>query len=107
MLNSQKNILKLICTQNLRIDTNIYTTHPEHTKRSIIFSHGLRVSRICSYEIDFKKNTVDIKLWFLKRGSPKILVDKELEKIYFFSRVGNRKQKMNESVPFIVIYHLI
>ena len=29
------------------------STHPEHTKRSIVFRQVLRVTRICSYESDF------------------------------------------------------
>ena len=30
------------------------SSHPEYTKRSIAFSQGLRVSRTCSYEKDFR-----------------------------------------------------
>ena len=28
--------------------------HPAHTKRSIIYSQALRISRICSYKTDFE-----------------------------------------------------
>ena len=37
------------------------SSHPEHTKGSTVFSQGLRVSRTCSYEKDFKKNTMEMK----------------------------------------------
>ena len=30
------------------------SSHPEHTKRSIVFSETLRISRLCSEENDFK-----------------------------------------------------
>ena len=42
-----------------------YTSvHPAHTKRSIIYSQVLRMSRICSYKTDFEKHLVDMKSWF-------------------------------------------
>ena len=30
------------------------SSHPEHTKRSVVFSQTLRISRLCSEENDFK-----------------------------------------------------
>ena len=32
------------------------SSHPHHTKRSIIYSQALRVSRICSFEEDFERH---------------------------------------------------
>ena len=40
------------------------SSHPEHTKRSIVFSQGLRVSRICSQAEDFRKSTTEMRSWF-------------------------------------------
>ena len=69
------------------------SSHSEHTKRSIIFSQGLRVSRTCSYEKDFKKNTMEMKSLLFKRGYPKSLIEKELGKVKFSNKVGNKQQK--------------
>ena len=53
------------------------SSHPEHTKWSIVFSQSLRVSRICSQAEDFRKHTTEIRSWFYKRGYPKGLVEKK------------------------------
>ena len=57
------------------------SSHPEHTNRSTAFSQSLRVRRTCSYETDYKKNTMEMKSWFLKRAYPKSSVEKELGKV--------------------------
>ena len=74
------------------------STHPEHTKQSIVFSQGIRVSRTWSYEKDFKKNTMEMKSWFFKRGYHKSLAEKELRKLKFSNKVANKQQK--EKVSF-------
>ena len=45
------------------------SSHPEHTRRSIVFSQALRISRICSYESDFVRHLGNMKSWFSERGS--------------------------------------
>ena len=57
------------------------SSHPNHTKRSIVYSQGLRVKRICSEKEDFLKHMREMKLWFLKRGYPENIVDQELGKV--------------------------
>ena len=37
------------------------SSHPEHTKRSIVFSQTLRVSRICSREKDFRDHCLQMR----------------------------------------------
>ena len=44
--------------------------HPEHTKRSIIYSQTLRLKRLCSLEKNFKEKLSEMKSWFLKRWYP-------------------------------------
>ena len=56
------------------------SSHPNHTKRSIVYSQALRVSRICSRECDFRKHISEMKTWFLRRGYPKNLVESEIKK---------------------------
>ena len=49
-----------------------YTSaHPDHTKRSIVFSEALRVSRTCYNNTDFERHLDDMKPWFQARSYPK------------------------------------
>ena len=51
-----------------------YTSaRPDHTKRSIVFSQALRVSRICSNKTDFERHLDDMESWCQARGYPKHL----------------------------------
>ena len=67
------------------------SSQTEHTKRSIVFKKGLRVSRTCSDEKDFRNNTMEMKSWILKRGYPKSLVEKELERLTKLVTSNKRK----------------
>ena len=82
------------------------SSHPERTKRSIVFRQGLRVSRTCIYENDFSKNTMEMKSWFLRRHYPKSLVENELGKVKFSNKVGN-KQQNKKGIAFVVTYHSV
>ena len=64
---------------NLSTDLNIKSTYrhqflhytlsyPDHTKRSIIYSQALRISRICSNKSDFLKHLESMKSWFEVSG---------------------------------------
>ena len=79
-------------------------SHPEHTKPSIVFSQGLRVSRICSREEDFRKHTTEMRSWFYKRGYPKGLVEKKMRKVKF-SGYTRRNKREKKRVPFVITYH--
>ena len=59
------------------------SSHPNYTKRSIVYSQGLRIKRICSEKEDFLKHMREMKLWFLKWGYPENIVDQELGKVDF------------------------
>ena len=82
------------------------SSHPKHTKRSIVFSKALRVSRICSYESDFVRHYGNMKSWFLKTGCPPDLVEGETKKVKSVPNVNNRNRgKSIEGVPFVLTYH--
>ena len=81
------------------------STHPDHTKRSIVFSQALRVSRICSNKTDFERHLDDMNSWFQARGYPKHLVQKEMSKVRFNKENSNTKQSKSKRVTFVVTYH--
>ena len=71
-----------------------YTSvYPAHTKRSIIYSQALRMSRICFYKTDFEKHLVDMKSWFQARRYPSGMVQKEMNKVKFSGNWDKNKTK--------------
>ena len=67
------------------------SSHTDHTKRSIVFSQALRVSRICSEKSDFLKRLEKMESWFLVRGYPKDLIESKMKKVKFTSKSRNTK----------------
>ena len=80
------------------------SSHPYHTKRSIVYSQALRVSRIFSFENDFIRHRNEMKSWFLNRGYPKTLLDTEFNKVKFSNSSGDKKTKTN-GIPLVITYH--
>ena len=80
------------------------SSHPKHTKRSIVYSQTVRVSRACSVEEDYKNYCNQMKSWFLKCSYPEHLIDTEMKKVKFKSREKTEKSKLKR-VPFVVTYH--
>ena len=80
------------------------SSHPEHTKRSIVFGQYLRVCRICSTAQNFRKHATEMKSWFYKSGHPKGLVEKEMDKIKF-SVYNRRNKRKKKGVFFVITYH--
>ena len=81
------------------------SAHPDHTKRSIVYSQALRVSRICSFEKDFKRHTTEMKSWFLNRGYPEWLINKEIGKVKHQPNVSTRTKNKTQGVPLVITYH--
>ena len=71
------------------------SSHPEHTKRSIIYSQIVKVNRVCSQESDFKEHSSKLKSWFLKRGYPQKTIDTEIKNV-----LGDRNRKIKNKIPF-------
>ena len=80
------------------------SSHPEHTKCSIAYSQNLRANRLCSLERDFNYRKLNMKEWFIRRGYPESVIEKEMKKVRF-SKQGQKSKKVEKEVPFVVIYH--
>ena len=78
--------------------------HPEHTKRSIVYSQLLRVSRICSRENDFNRHKSNMKIWFQKRGYLQNIIENEMKKVKFPS-CNKAQRKNSKGIAFVVTYH--
>lgn len=59
------------------------SSHPWHAKQTKVFSQ--RISRICLQAEDFRKNPLEMRPWFYKRGCPYFLVEKGMAKVKFSS----------------------
>ena len=81
------------------------SAHPDRTKRSIVYSQALRVSRICSFEKDFKRHTTEMQSWFLNRGYPEWLINKEIGKVKHQPNVSTRTKNKTQGVPLVITYH--
>ena len=83
-----------------------YTSlHPEHTKKSVVYSQALRPCRICSEENSFEKHICEMKSWFSKRGYPQKLIETETSKVTFSGLRVFHRRKVEKSVPLVVTYH--
>ena len=81
------------------------SSHPEHTKRSIVYSQTLRINRLCSLEDDFNYHKNNMKTWFKKRGYPESVIENEMKKVKFSNERRQSKRKDDKGVPFVVTFH--
>ena len=79
-------------------------SYPYHTKRSIVYSQVLRVSRICSFEKDFVRHQNEMKYLLLNKGYSKTLIDTEISKVKFLNISQDKRTKTN-GIPLVIIYH--
>ena len=84
-----------------------YTSaHPNHTKRSIVYSQALRFSRICSYKNAFEKHLEEMKSWFRVRGYPDNLVKKVMGKVCFSKSTGSKsKSQESKGIPLVIKFY--
>ena len=80
------------------------SSHPEYTKRSIVYSQTLRVNRLCSLKKDTNSHKLNMREWFIKRGYPESATEKEMKRVRF-SKQGQKPEKVEKGVPFVVTYH--
>ena len=95
---------KIDCHQYLHYDS----CHPEHMKKSSVYSQRLRIKRLCSDSKDCGTRLKYFKKWFLDRGYPKN-INNQLKRVKNviseeFLRWKDSGKK-NIGIPFIIIYH--
>ena len=68
------------------------TQHVPYTsKKSIVYSQGIRIKRLCSSSLAFEKHLESIRSWFGKRGYPKKIVYNQVRRV-----VENRPEQLPE-----------
>ena len=84
------------------------SAHPYHTKRSVVFSQTLRISRLCSSEKDFQNHKEQMKSRFRKRKYPEDLISSEMSKVRFsnLKLKSNDKNHNMKGKPLVVTYIL-
>ena len=82
------------------------SAHPNHTKRSFVYSQTLSLSRICSYKNDFEKHFEEMKSWFRVRGYSDNLMKKEMGEVCFPKSTGSKtKSQESKAVPLLLTFH--
>ena len=83
------------------------SAHPYHTEKSVVFSQTLRISRLCSSEIDFENHKEEMKSWFRKRDYPEDLISSGMSKEKFSNLrlKSNDKNHNMKGMSLVVAYH--
>ena len=108
----------VIKIKNGRLSTDLYSKpvnshqylhynscHPEHIKKSIIYSQTLRLRRICSERKDLKSHGRELKGWFLRRGYPQRIIEEQVDRAFRLPLENDTQQnKMKNGIPLAVTY---
>ena len=65
------------CHQYLHYDS----CHPDHMKKSSVYSQGLRIKRLCSDSERLQQHLSSFKGWFCERGYPEDICDEQLQRV--------------------------
>ncbi|XP_069042426.1 uncharacterized protein [Lepisosteus oculatus] len=81
--------------------------HPNHTKNSLLFSQFLGRRQLCSDDIDFKNQALEMYSFFINRGYPSSVLDRALARAKNTSRTINpiRNSRRNNRIPLVLPYH--
>ena len=83
------------------------SAHSYHTKKWVVFSQTLRISRLCSSKKDFEDHKIEMKSWFKKREYPENQIRSEMNKVKFsnFRPKNSDKNHNMKGIPLAVTYH--
>ena len=60
--------------------------HPEHMKKTSVYSQRLRIRRFCSENTSLAKHLKDLKSWFCGRSYPENMVTEQLARVKYRNR---------------------
>ena len=80
------------------------SSHPEHMKKSVVYSQALKLSRTGSEEKYFEKYLWNEIVVFTERIPPK-LIETETSKVKFSVERIFHRAKVENGVPLVVTYH--
>ena len=84
------------------------SSHPLSVKKSLPYSLGIRLRRICSRESDYLKRRGELKSYLQKRGHSSTFIESQLVKVDKMDRsdllVYKDKKKNQNRVPLVVTY---
>ena len=81
------------------------SAHPIHIKKSIVFSQGLRIKRLCSSNVAFENHLESLKAWFQNGGYPKSLVCNQLKRVIETRQTSEQTYKRGNGVLLVLTYH--
>ncbi len=86
------------------------SSHPNHTKRSILFSQFLRLHRLCSEDEDFHTKSLEMRDFFVQRGYPTSLLDTTFLKASQIPRSETLTNPVinvteNNQIPLVLTFH--
>jgi hypothetical protein len=85
------------------------SSHPAYVKRSIVYSQGLRIKKICSCEEDFEKHLQEQYSWLKNRAYPTWLTEREFKRVkeYNIEMASNtlREEGCKTGVPLTIAFH--
>ena len=80
--------------------------HPTHTKKSLAYSLGLRIKRICENEEDYKRHRSELKFQLRKRGYSGGSIERQLQKVDKLDRLQllqkDAKRQKTDRVPLVL-----
>ena len=56
------------------------SVHPFSNKKSIAYSQGFHIKRLCSFPLTFQKHLENLKTRFFKRGYPQKVIDAQIKR---------------------------
>ena len=80
------------------------SSHPEHIKKSIVYSQALRFKRNCTFEKDFNQHLVNMKEWFFARGYPEKMVKEQIKRVVF-GKTDKTREDSTERSSFAVTFY--
>ena len=82
------------------------SVHPFRNKKSIVYSQGLRIKRLCLSPLTFQKHLEDLKTSFCNRGYPQKVVDAQIKRVSEKSldELFERPNRKQTGLPLVVTY---